>query len=1259
MRRLSVVWSVSFLAAMTAAGQLSTSVWSHAQGGSWLHPSNWVNEIVATNKEYADLSAADGGETITLESGTIHLSGVNYSHTNSTLPLYCREKDWASIMGNPSVPFTFDINGTLSWGIPILQQNPTVRKQGNGELILTAAPLHKNATQPVTFRIEEGKVSIKTLNILANAQIKLVGSSILTPQSNFVSRIGSIDTLEIGNGKIDLDYGILSIGGFGDSTITHPVTGTAGRSGLEAIAGSTLTLAANPEVPIKLRARAAQLHIADSVSLDPETELWIAQNGRIQIQGIQTQHTVYANSPRGSISIADGASLTLDGGTNRQSTFLAGFSGTGTLMKRGSNTLTIAAGTLPQTTQIEQGTLQLGNDTPKSVGSTKRLNFTTATSIYSDEKNQLTLRTNGAQWENDPERGGVIRFNGTQSLYQNNVPPGSVLAGDSDYTVGFWFKTPTDSIHQDTRLFWYGINDGTPGRNIQIGFWGAFNQLVVSHYGNDFKIQTSSLLNDNTWHFLTATRRSNVLHVYLDGEKIFTTENVITLKLPDASCLSIGSYQGLTSNQAHRRFDGWIDDVTILPFSISETEVGSLMRGETIIHAFARDTSIVQPVIHYTFDDPNFIGKDSIGSGNDLLLDKSIAGYQFPMETQETLGESIATPFSFPIVDAILTNDLQRGKVAYFDGSTEGISIDATPSGSFVTGKRDFTVALWVKIPEEITKAAFFRYGGTNYGANLLFCITNQKLGLSCRHALLDFLEKGEPLCDNQWHHIVCRFQKSVATFRCDNQTVATFSVEPWNNSLPHWPDGGAMSIGSYDKRADFAFKGWMDDVVILNYALSDDELDRLYKCQNLEAFPVQQCDDDESPTGTRSLRIRELFYAGGENALQMPDPTAAPADLPHPCNNEELSLTFWARQESGAKEEGGALFYWGEGADLYVFHTKTSYMSSGCRDVLRFATIENYSDRGKVVSEFQTSDMLGPTLVNGPKDLRWHHYAIVRTSSQTRFYIDGVQANSYMNGSNTTPNVNFRLGARATGQAFQGALDEMKIFNKALSSQEIIQLIRSEETASTQAQNSTVHVEQGATFVINDKEYTLHDLSGEGNLHLANTALQITGTARMGGTLSGSGSIEVAPGGHLLIPQGLGTFSGDLTITQDATVTIENAAPSYAKIWLEGAGKIEGALSTDVVIPDQAVFQLNGISEPIATTTGTVFIQGSGSVIGTASHVGRRFTLAAGSAIQAESIDQWNVVIEEVPQAYGIFRTENNTFSVTIACPGTLLLLR
>ncbi len=106
---------------------------------------------------------------------------------------------------------------------------------------------------------------------------------------------------------------------------------------------------------------------------------------------------------------------------------------------------------------------------------------------------------------------------------------------------------------------------------------------------------------------------------------------------------------------------------------------------------------------------------------------------------------------------------------------------------------------------------------------------------------------------------------------------------------------------------------------------------------------------------------------------------------------------------------------------------------------------------QGRLRTEHASGNLRGNTYVD---DDEWHHGALVVTEGAnlrpdvTKLYVDGVEDSTFSGSDNTynlTPNVDVRLGMSGpqNGRYWPGALDDVRLYDRALSAEEVKQTTR------------------------------------------------------------------------------------------------------------------------------------------------------------------------------------------------------------------------
>ncbi len=219
-----------------------------------------------------------------------------------------------------------------------------------------------------------------------------------------------------------------------------------------------------------------------------------------------------------------------------------------------------------------------------------------------------------------------------------------------------------------------------------------------------------------------------------------------------------------------------------------------------------------------------------------------------------------------------------------------------------------------------------------------------------------------------------------------------------------------------------------------------------------------------------------------------------------------------------------------------------------------------------------------------------WHQVTAVGSGSTTAVYIDGVQVGTIP--IKSTSDI-FAVGNfQGLGQPFAQKIDELYIYQSALSAAQVATLYSATSQASIIPDSSAVTVASGATLDISGKNEIIRSLSGStaSNVILGSGNLT-TGDANpttFGGIITGTGNLTKQGSGTMTLT-GANLYSGATNII-DGTLTLSggnNRLSTNSTIAFSGTG------SLNVGSTSQTVFALT-----FPDSTSTTTITGSGSLI-------------------------------------------------------------
>jgi hypothetical protein len=109
-----------------------------------------------------------------------------------------------------------------------------------------------------------------------------------------------------------------------------------------------------------------------------------------------------------------------------------------------------------------------------------------------------------------------------------------------------------------------------------------------------------------------------------------------------------------------------------------------------------------------------------------------------------------------------------------------------------------------------------------------------------------------------------------------------------------------------------------------------------------------------------------------------------------------------------------------------------------------------------------------------------WVHYAVRRSGTSVRFYVDGVQlgTDQTIGGTIYTGSAEVRVGAWTGSNYFLGKMDEVRIWNVARTDSEILDYYAKKANGSETGLVGCWHIEEGTGLTTADAAGTAQDLS-------------------------------------------------------------------------------------------------------------------------------------------------------------------------------------
>lgn len=618
--------------------------------------------------------------------------------------------------------------------------------------------------------------------------------------------------------------------------------------------------------------------------------------------------------------------------------------------------------------------------------------------------------------------GQGLSFDGTNDYVA--VADNSVLdvGSTADLTLSGWFYRDTFTTDDTIIAKRNGIAAGDIGYLAYID--DATDQLIfeVSDGVDEYSLTSTSTFASTGWnHYTIVWDQDSAANseIYINGVANSATDSGTIGNIGDLSNALVLA-EGAESD-AGNPFDGKLDEVRVYNRAISATEIQSLY---ALGQSDKVNSSVSQPQ----------------GTGR---LDSGLAGY---WKMDNGSGTS-ATDSSTNGNNGTLTSGPtwttgKIGSAVNFDGVNDVIKISPN---SAINNLANITISAWIAPGINDNKFIFGGINGEEGSTNNYIMIDNAGAELN-NPKISAYISIGGTFSGvsdsfasptNDWIHIVYTYDGSSEKLY-HNGILGTTVVK--SGTLSGNTEAGLVIGDKYQfvAQAGSYFIGSIDDVRVYNRTLSADEVGQLYRLTTPTGV-------DTSLKGYWSFNGQDISgttaydrSGAGNNGTLTNGPTKKPGKLGQAVNFDgvndlvtagtnvnitgAITLATWAKTAS-------------TGSQYFVSNrngsTGYAFLMMGSADTykLRF-TYFGVQDINSAVSAYSA-------------DNQWHYYAVTNDLTNTKFYVDGVlfSTTGAVSGISSVGTLEIGECTSVSNTNFNGSLDEVRIYNRALSATEIAAL--------------------------------------------------------------------------------------------------------------------------------------------------------------------------------------------------------------------------
>jgi uncharacterized repeat protein (TIGR02543 family) len=388
------------------------------------------------------------------------------------------------------------------------------------------------------------------------------------------------------------------------------------------------------------------------------------------------------------------------------------------------------------------------------------------------------------------------------------------------------------------------------------------------------------------------------------------------------------------------------------------------------------------------------------------------------------------------ITGATLTNDRfgNTNRAYYFDNGTT----DELIFGNYTRPSNNFSFGAWVKVDKTITikpeRTSGTYYDGQNYVFDPPQEGTNGGAGLSVGTNGIQVFEHGTlHLCclasysgtvGTGWNHVFVVYKNKQPTIYLNGVAVRTGLTSAKSNVLAP----KIVSKGGYGP-----YNGSIDEIWVYSSALTVEEISEFYQSESqglVAYYPFNGNANDESfngNNGTVNGATLTTDRFGNVNSAYSFDGTNDFISVPHASilNLSMFTIGVWVFDTSSDTTVHEIIL-----KGQYPYNYGIGSGSGG-----NFGGIFN---SGGVYQDVGTTDIFARN--------KWHYIIFTHDGNTGKIYVDGIQTDSLAAGNIQTNTQPIIFGSyNGSNYFFKGVIDDIRIYNRAFTGEEITQLYQSE----------------------------------------------------------------------------------------------------------------------------------------------------------------------------------------------------------------------
>jgi hypothetical protein len=579
---------------------------------------------------------------------------------------------------------------------------------------------------------------------------------------------------------------------------------------------------------------------------------------------------------------------------------------------------------------------------------------------------------------------------------------------------------------------------------------GGIRSLIGHGAGYAVVDSDSSTLNDGNWHHAVLRITISTAYMFIDGVLQADTESVDMTNCDTP--LAIGRKY---SDYNDYYFDGTIDEVRIYNKALHATTIANHYKGDYGTYektTGGADLTSDDLVLYIPFDDAAGDTATNYGScgGVAANCNGDLTNYTAAEEVAK-YGDTHDTGW---VIDTDFTKARHNTGLEF--GGVNGFF----QSDSYIPAASSTSYSLWFKSSNGTYSANEYLFSQGNDDPSAYILATTGNIKVMAEDAVL--ITSAATVLDTKWHHI-------ETTADGTNMRLYIDGVLDGTAAYTGSSDDAGISAGAHTSRSGF-FDGIIDDLKVYAYARSPGEIRLDYNA----GFAARMgpagmtCSEDPASCMDYGLVASYDFDEGdGQTLYNAADTGSANDGTLGSSSSADSADPTWIASEGGsrASASGGGPTSAAAGGTALSFDGSNDYVNCGNDPSLNITdaiTIEawvKYNGGGFIVSKYVDANNRWDLYIGSSYTVlalgsgssysegrftfslvigEWYHIVGLYDGSNVKLYKNGVEGEiSQSLDTIASVSADVLMGERNSAY-FNGSIDGVKIYNRALSAEEI-----------------------------------------------------------------------------------------------------------------------------------------------------------------------------------------------------------------------------